>query len=176
MPAFPRARRVPPSQPSLRTGEGATPRLSADAPIAPEPFAKGQGVGDWGSPRPLQIQPQQPLQNRLLRHPPRLIIPPPVRHSNRLVEPVVEVLEPGRALVVEVGQRPLLQVGLGRARRIEPGPPPLIQLFRRRRDLLHQRIVDRFRTRRPGKGKRLEAGRRGICGIVSNPMTRPLDQ
>ena len=63
-------------------------------------------------PRPLQIQPQQTLKDHLLcyilRH---LIFRPAIRIPHRAVERGVQVLQPGGALVVEVGEGALFSAG-----------------------------------------------------------------
>ena len=77
--------------------------------------------------RPLQIQRQQPLQDLLVRQ----IMRPPVDIQHRLIQPLVGQVQPRGPLVVQVGQRPLLELLLAGALGVEPGVPLGHQVPRR---------------------------------------------
>ena len=65
----------------------------------------------------LLIERQQSLQDLLVRQ----IARPAVGVEHGVVELLVRQVEPGGALVVEVGERPLLECGIAGTRRVDPG-------------------------------------------------------
>jgi hypothetical protein len=69
--------------------------------------------------RPLQVERQQSGEDGVLVHGGGVGIVPAVGRPDGAVERGVGVLQSGRTLVVEVGQRPLLQLGFGRALGVE---------------------------------------------------------
>jgi len=80
---------------------------------------------------PRDIECQQPRQDRVLLGRARVRVIPAIRRPDRPVERLVPVRQPGRTLVVEVGQRSLLQLRLAGSRWVELGPPLLVELPRR---------------------------------------------
>ena len=57
-------------------------------------------------PRPRLVQLKQPLENFLIAQQPRLEIrPPAIGSGHRPVEIAVRMVQPGRALIVKIGQR-----------------------------------------------------------------------
>ena len=79
-------------------------------------YAVSRPTGSGSGLAPLQVQRQQPLQDLLVAQ----VVRPAVGVEDRLVQLPVGQVQPGRALVVEVGQGALLQLGLARPLRVEP--------------------------------------------------------
>ncbi len=99
--------------------------------------------------RPLQIQRQQLCQDRLVAQIMRLAI----GVTDSLVEFRVRLVKPGRALVAELGERALLELGLAQARLVQPGLALRDEPLRSRADrgnagiITHRRA--RFKHQRP---------------------------
>src|SRR3972149_2860867 len=108
---------------------------------------------------PLQVQRQQPFENFLVTQSMR----PAVCIEDSRIEFLVRQVEPRRALVVQVGQRALLELCLARAGRIQPRAALFDQLPRRERDGLHTWVALGFLARRP----REREGFKGGCGSVT---------
>ncbi len=115
----------------------------------------------------LQVQRQQPREDGVLVNNGGVRIIPAVGGPDGAVEGGVGVPQPRRFLVVEVGERALLELGLGGTRRVEPVLAQLVEALRRLADGDPARIIDRLGARRPGEGEGLEAGGRGVCGPFS---------
>ena len=88
---------------------GRRQRIASASTVAQPDTSCPSGV----HPNAFEIKVEQPRQNRLIFHRGRVGIVPTVGRPYRPVERGVGVLEPARAGVVEVGQRALLQLGLG---------------------------------------------------------------
>ena len=100
---------------------------------------------------PLQVQRQQPLQDLLVGQ----VVRPAVGVEHGAVELLVGQIEPGWALVVQVGERALLQLGLGRVLRVEPAVALLDQFAGGLSDGFDARVAGRFAARQPGEGEGL---------------------
>lgn len=83
----------------------------------------------------------------------------------------MEVLQPGGVGVVEVGQRPLLQLRLARVFRIQPGVTLVIEVFGASGDALHDWVVGRFLP--PGRG-RGSAVSSVVCYLIGLSPVDPL--
>jgi len=72
-------------------------------------------------PRPLQIYRKQPLQYLLIAE----VMRPAIGIADGRIQLPVRQIKPGRSLVVEIGQRALLEFDFAHPRRIEPYIPLL---------------------------------------------------
>ncbi len=73
--------------------------------------------------RALQVQRKQVLENLLVRYVRR----PPIGGIDRRIEPGVGVRKPRRTSVVQVRERPLLQLRLARPLGVQPAATQLVQ-------------------------------------------------
>ncbi len=103
--------------------------------------------------RPLQIQRQQPLQHLLIGE----IMRPAVGVEDGRIQLPVRQVEPGWSLVVEVGQRALLEFGFAHTWRVEPVIALFDQLARSLCDGLDAGLAHRLAPWGPGEGECLES-------------------
>src|SRR5919198_2576555 len=107
----------------------------------------------------LQVKRQEPLEDFLVCD----VARPAVGVQHRLVKLLVGELEPGGALVVEVGEGALLEFGGAGAGRVEPGVALLDELAGGPGDGLDARVGGWLGPGRPGEREGLEGGRRGVA-------------
>ena len=112
--------------------------------------------------RSLLVQDQQSLQDLFVAE----IERPAIRVEHGPVEFLVGQVEPGRALVVYVGQGTLFQLGGAHPRRVEPGIALLDQFTRSFRDGFRERVILGFFSRGPGKGEGFEGSRWSVSRSV----------
>src|SRR5215207_6178463 len=111
---------------------------------------------------PLQVERQKVLQDVFVVD----LLRPAVGGEHGPVQGGVGILKPRGALVVQVRQRPLLQLRLVGPLGVEPVAPHLVQPAGGLGDGLHASIALRLPPRRPRQRERLEAGGWGVAGSI----------
>jgi hypothetical protein len=87
--------------------------------------------------RPGEVQLHEPLEHLVGRQ--RIL--PPIGVIHHAIESLMGLLQPRRPLVVEIGERPFLQIGVRDARRIQPPVATLVERPRRPGDLFLLLVV-----------------------------------